>query len=54
MKVAAESQNKAFSDLGKAMDTQASAIENAAKMGADALKKAQALEAKIKSMRSNS
>lgn len=54
MKVAAESQNKAFSDLGKAMDTQAKAIETAAKMGADALKKSEALEAKIKSMRANS
>ena len=53
MKVAAESQNKAFSDLGKAMDTQAKAIETAAKMGADALKKSEALEAKIKSMRAN-
>jgi aldehyde:ferredoxin oxidoreductase len=51
MKVAAQSQNKAFADLGKAMDQQASNIEEAAQMAAEALKKTKALEAKIRSMR---
>jgi hypothetical protein len=54
MKTVAASSNEAFANLGKAVDAQTQSIEASAKMAADALKKAVALEAKIRSMKTGS